>query len=770
MKTTTLNITGMTCASCVAHIQDGLKTLDGVESCEVNFAMEKGQVTYDDAKLKPKDLIAKVKEVGYIAVIADEHSGHHKKEHHQDHGMSQHEGHDMSSHADHGEDHSRHAKAESDQRIQELWRKFVVGFVLSIVILPLTFVWKVENGMEIMMVLSLAILLYSGREFFERGIPNLIKGRPQMDTLVALGVGAAFLYSSYVTLFTDVHEEYFMDVAIIATFIILGRYLEAKAKGSASAAIKKLMELSAKVAHRVKMDGSVEDIPIDRVQVGDLLRVKPGEKVPVDGLITEGEGTLDESMVTGESIPVDKKEGDHVIGATINGNTTFVMEAQKVGSDTMLAHIVKLVEQAQMSKAPIQKLVDIISGYFVWAVITIATIAFLVWIFVIGVDPSRALIITVAILIIACPCALGLATPISIVVGSGKGAELGILIKNSATLEKAHKITAVAFDKTGTITEGKPKVTDFILYEVPEGAESSFFLDKISPQQNKEYKAKIVHYIASLEHQSEHPLGKAVIDHAGREDFIDFKNVTAVIGKGIMGTANQHKVLIGNKGFMEAEKVMRCAALDEQADELASDGKTVLFFAIDGKQRGILALQDGEKKTSKQAIQLLHKRGVKTIMITGDNEKVAKSIAKQVGIDEIHAQVPPEQKTEIIKGLQAKGLFVAMVGDGINDSPALAQADVGIAMGTGTDVAMETGDLVLVKGDLMKAVEAIDLSRATLRNIKQNLFWAFIYNSVGIPVAALGLLNPAFSAGAMAFSSLSVVLNALRLKRFKTHP
>lgn len=752
-----LKITGMDCASCIVHIEKELKSLEGVHEANLNFATETGEVHYNPKKTSVEDLKQAVKKAGYTAEVIKESSSHHDM-----HEMADHKDHHT-----HGEDHSAHAAAEDASAIKKRLIKFVVGAILSIIVLALTFVWKVDAGMEIMMILTLIILVYSGQEFFVRGIPSLFRGRPGMDTLVALGVGAAFLYSSYVTLFTEGHEEYFMDAAIITTFIILGRYLEAKAKGSASQAIKKLLELSAKIAHRFKKDGSIEDIPIDQVQKEDLIRVKPGEKIPVDGVLTEGEASLDESMVTGESIPIDKVVGDKLIGATVNGNTTFTMKAEKVGSETMLSQIIKMVQQAQMSKAPIQKLVDIISGYFVWGVVAVAVLTFLIWMLVMGVEPDRALIITVTVLIIACPCALGLATPISIVVGSGKGAKMGILIKKSESLEKMKKITTICFDKTGTITEAKPKVTDFVLYEVPKDSHAAFSLDSISPEEKEGYEQKIIQYIASLEHQSEHPLAKAVVDYWGKKDYLDVKNVVAVTGKGIVGLANNHIVLIGNKEFLESKKVMRCAELDEKSEELAEEGKTVLFFAIDGKQRGILAMQDKEKETSKKSIELLHSRGIKTVMMTGDNEKVAKSIAKQVGIDEVLAKVSPADKTEKIKALQEAGEFVAMVGDGINDSPALAQADIGIAMGTGTDVAMEAGDLVLVKGDLMKAVEAIELSKATLKNIKQNLFWAFGYNSIGIPIATLGFLNPAVSAAAMAFSSISVVLNALRLKRFR---
>jgi len=727
MKTINLKITGMTCSSCVRHIENDLKELPGVHHVAVNFGTETGQVHFDETKLSEKEIVAQVKKTGYGATVTG--GGAAAMEHSMD-------------------EHAGHAQSEDEKHIRSRLQKFLVALVLSFAVLTLSFAVDVPKEMEIMMILSLIILGYSGREFFTKGIPSLLRGRPGMETLVALGVGAAFLYSSYVTLFTTGTQEYFMDSALITTFILFGRYLEARAKGSAREAIKKLLELSAKVAHRVKPDGSVEDIPIDQVQKGDLLRVKPGEKIPVDGVITEGEGTLDESMVTGESIPVDKMTGDKVIGATINGNTVFVMRAERVGSETMLAHIIKLVEQAQMSKAPIQKLVDVISSYFVWAVMAIAITVFALWTTVGGALPAQALIYTVAVLIIACPCALGLATPISIVVGSGRGASLGILIKKAESLEKTHKITAICFDKTGTITKGHPEVQKFELLSGDEKHTLTLAL--------------------SLENQSEHPLARSITSFAKAKNAheLPVKDFKAMTGLGVRGVIDSKPYHLGSSRYMKELKVLN-SSVTSRIEALQDQGFTVLILSDEKTVLALFAVQDGVKETSRSAIEHLKKRGIRTVMLTGDNEKVAQHIADEVGIDEVHAQVTPEQKTQIVSDLQAQGFFVAMVGDGINDSPALAKADVGIAMGTGTDVAMESGDLVLVKGDLMKAVEAIELSRATLRNIKQNLFWAFIYNTVGLPVAALGLLNPAFSAGAMAFSSVSVVLNALRLKRFK---
>lgn len=727
MKTIQLKITGMTCASCVLHIETDIKELKGVEEAVVNLPLKSGSVTFDPNKLKESDIIKAVKKAGYKAIVVGPD--------HKDHDTG---------------DHSGHAQTEDQAHIKERLQQLIVSAVLSAVILSLGFVWKIENGMEVMMVLSLGIILYSGRDFFMKGIPYLIKGRPQMDTLVALGIGAAFLYSTYLTLFQDTHEEYFMDVAIITTFILLGRYLEARAKGKASTAIRKLLELSAKVAHRITKSGKTEDIPADHVKLGDLLRVKPGEKIPTDGIITEGYGAFDESMVTGESIPIDKGEGDKVIGATINGNTAFTMKATKVGAETMLSQIIKLVRDAQMHKAPIQKLVDVVAGYFVWGVMTIAFITFASWTIMNGGASTAAIIPTVAVLIIACPCALGLATPISIVVGSGKGAQLGILIKKTESLEKAHKITAIAFDKTGTITKGHPEVQQFKLLNG-----------------DKEHAYKIA---LALEEHSEHPLAKSIIDFVekegntkGIEKVDDFKALT---GLGVKGKFKGKAYHFGSSRYMDNLKVISKDS-SKAIEQMQEKGYTVLCLSDDDHVLALFGVQDGIKESSKNAIALLKKRGIKTVMITGDNETVAKAIAKDVGIDEVHAGVTPDKKVDIIEQLQKDGHFVAMVGDGINDSPALAKADVGIAMGTGTDVAIETGDLVLVKGDLRKAVEAIELSRATLRNIKQNLFWAFIYNTIGIPLAAVGFLSPAFSAGAMAFSSVSVVLNALRLKRFK---
>lgn len=750
-KKVLLSIDGMTCASCVAHIEGDLHNQAGVIKAQVNLVLSQAEVEYDESKISVEKIIQTIKGSGYTAKLMGGNDDNH---HHPDHGSHNENNHSHMKHKDKsddgdGHDHSQHASAETDTQIKGHLNKVIIAGVFTAIILLLSFVIKIEYGHYVMMFLSFGVL-YAGWEFFRVGYPNLFKGRPGMDTLVALGVTAAFLYSSYTTLFIPNPEEYFMDVGIIITFILLGRYLEAQAKGKASAAIKKLLKLSAKVAHRVKDNGEIEEVPIDKVQKGDLLLVKPGEKIPVDGVITKGAAVIDESMVTGESIPVDKQVGDVVIGSTMNGNQTFTMEAKKVGSETMLANIVKMVQQAQMSKAPIQKLVDKVAKYFVWGVISIALITFFTWLSLTG-DFALALIYTVTVLIIACPCALGLATPISLVVGIGRGANSGILIKNAESLEKMHKITVVAFDKTGTITKGQPEVQKWV--SVTDASQVALPI------------------VLALEMQSEHPLAKSVIkwfkDNHAETKPVELTEIQAVTGKGIQGTKDGSVYRAGSIKFLQESNPEMSAETLASIKNYASTGHTIIGFAKDSDFLGFFAVQDGLKESSSAAITALHKINIKTVMLTGDNEAVAKEIAKQVGIDEVRAEVMPEDKVNIIKELQAKGEFVAMVGDGINDSPAIAQADVGIAMGTGTDIAVETGDIVLVQGDLMKAVEAIALSRATLTNIRQNLFWAFGYNTIGIPIAALGFLSPAFSAAAMALSSVSVVLNALRLKRVK---
>ncbi len=727
MKHIKLHIEGMNCTSCVGDIESVVQALSGVHNASVSFATSTIHIEYSEEEINEHTIVTAIDKLGYKAHIQGAYTHEHTMSH---------------------EDHSDHSMPESRKEIRSKWYKFLFGLVISIVLVLFDVALTVPYESYIGLTLTTILLLYTSREFYTKGLPPfLLRARPNMDTLVALGVSAAYLYSAYNVLLTGNHELYFMDVAIISTFIILGRYLEAKSKGKANEAIQKLLSLGAKVAHK-KSGTSIEDIPVDSIVKGDLLLVKPGEKVPVDGIITDGTAVIDESMVTGESIPVDKKEQDTVIGATINSTTSFTMKATKVGANTLLAQMVKLIEQAQMHKAPIQKLVDTVSRYFVWAVVAIAILTFLGWILFSG-NYEHALIVTVAVLIIACPCALGLATPISLVVGSGKGAEHGILIKDASALEKVHKVDTICFDKTGTITEGKPHVTDVIYEGVP-------------PKEEKGMLA----LVASLEAHSEHPLAHAVVAFAEKPSIAtnDAKNVVSTTGGGIQGEVNGQLITIGKQTYLESQSIQLPAQLIEKATRFMQDGKTVIYFAIATHAKGAIALQDTAKASAKKAISLLHAQGIHTVMMTGDNELVGASIAKQVGIDEVHANLQPEKKVEIIKELQKSGKFVAMVGDGINDAPALATANIGIAIGTGTDIAIESGDLVLIQGDIAKAVGAIQLSKATINNIQQNLFWAFAYNTIGIPIAALGLLSPMFSAFAMALSSVSVVLNALRLR------
>jgi Cu+-exporting ATPase len=540
---------------------------------------------------------------------------------------------------------------------------------------------------------------------------------------------------------------YFEASAVIITLITLGKYLEALAKGRTSEAIRKLMGLQAKTA-RVIRDGKEIDIPVEQVEVGDIVVVRPGEKIPVDGKIIEGYSSVDESMLTGESIPVEKKVGDEVVGATINKTGTFKFEATKVGKDTALAQIIKMVEEAQGSKAPIQKLADRISGVFVPVVIVIAAITFGVWYFIYG-NFTAGLINAVSVLVIACPCALGLATPTSVMVGTGKGAENGVLIKGGEHLERAHRIKAIVLDKTGTITKGKPEVTDLVS------------LGELQPEE-------ILALAATAEKNSEHPLGEAIVNKAKDAgiDLPDPENFEAIPGHGIYAKINGRKVYLGNRRLMTS-KNLPTEGIENLLEKLENEGKTAMIMAVDDRIEGVVAVADTVKEHSREAIEELKRMGIEVWMITGDNKRTAQAIARQVGIEHVMAEVLPEHKAEEVERLKKQGKITAMVGDGINDAPALAAADVGIAIGTGTDVAIEAADITLMSGDLRGIVTAIKLSRATMRNIKQNLFWAFIYNTLGIPFAALGYLSPAIAGGAMAFSSVSVVTNALRLRKFK---
>jgi Cu+-exporting ATPase len=741
-QTVTLKISGMHCAMCAQTIEKALNQKEGVYNAAVNFALETATIEYNPAQISLEGIKKAIRDVGYDVI---EPEG----------GLED---------------------AEQKERGREIWSlkirlAFSAAVTIPVVIYSnaqfLPFTLPLDNYIPLLLfVLATPVYFIVGHGFFVGAYKALRNRNPNMDVLVTMGTSAAYFYSVYVT-FSGQGKLYYTTAVFLMTFIILGKLLEAIAKGRTSSAIRKLMGLRAKTARVIRNNKEIE-IPVEDVQVGDIVVVRPGEKIPVDGVVIEGYSGVDEKVITGESVPVEKKAGDPVVGATINKTGMLKFKATKVGADTVLAQIIKLVENALGSKAPIQRLVDVVSSYFVPTVLIAATAAFIVW-YLLLTDFIFALTVFIAVLIIACPCAMGLATPTAIMVGVGKGAENGILIKSGEALETVHKLQAIVFDKTGTLTKGEPEVTDIVAVASLVGNPS------VSKKVEKVGEEALLRLAAVAEKNSEHPLGEAIVKRAREKhlEVVDPEFFNAIPGYGVEVKNDGRSVLLGNRKLMEKNSI-DIGQLEEKMKALEKDGKTAMLVAVDGEAAGLIAVADTLMEYSVEAVRTLQKMGLEVVMITGDNERTAKAIARQVGMNRVLAEVLPEDKASEIKRLQDEGKIVAMVGDGINDAPALAQADIGIAVGSGTDVAMETGDIVLVKNDLRDVVISIQLSRATVSKIKQGLFWAFAYNTVLIPVAAgvlypfIGiLLDPVFAAAAMAFSSVSVVTNASLLKRFK---
>lgn len=694
--------------------------MEGVVNARVNLSTNKAIVEYQEGAIDDELLVETVEKAGYKAEIEVER------------------------------DLDKERKLR-EKEIKSLKTSFIISAIFSIPLFSAMFfhmagIDNILGNGWFQLALASPVQFIIGWRFYKGAFNSLRGGGANMDVLVSMGTSAAYFYSVY-NLLTGVHEYYFEASAVIITLILLGKTFEAIAKGKTSEAIRELMGLQAKTARVIK-DGKEVDIPIEKVKIGDIIVVRPGEKLPVDGIITQGNSSIDESMITGESIPVDKTIDDEVVGATINKFGSFRFRATKIGKDTVLAQIVKLVEEAQGSKAPVQRLADKISGIFVPIVVGIALLTFLVFYFIEG-SFNIGLVNAVAVLVIACPCSLGLATPTAIMVATGKAAEHGILIKSGEHLEKSHKMDAIVFDKTGTITKGDPEVTDILTFQDMDRNE-------------------VLRIAASIEKTSEHPLGQAIVNKAEEESLslTQAEDFVAVAGKGLKSKFQAKETFIGNRKLMK-ENNISIKDVEKDLLRLEEEGKTAMLLAIDGKLSGIIAVADQIKETSKEAIEKLKSMGLDIYMITGDNERTAKAIANQVGVVNVLAEVLPENKAKEIEKLKTNGKHVGMVGDGINDAPALVAADIGFAIGTGTDVAMEAADITLMSGDLLGLVTAIRLSHRTMRTIKQNLFWAFFYNSIGIPFAALGFLNPMVAGAAMAFSSVSVVTNSLRLKNFK---
>ncbi len=744
----TLKLRGMSCAACASNIEQAIRSVPGVLECSVNFGAEQASITYDREQTDLGEIQEAVSEAGYSSFSLQEQ--------------------EMVT----GEDDEEKTARMAEQRT--LTRKVWVGGIISTILMigglpamtglhiPLIPPWL--HNFWLQAILTAPVMFWCGQQFFVNGWKAFKRHNATMDTLIALGTAAAYFYSLFVTIFPGFLTSqgltpavYYEVAAIVITLILLGRLFENRARGQTSEAIRKLMGLQARTA-RIIRNGQEQEVPINQVLRGDVIVVRPGEKIPVDGEIISGSSTIDESMVTGESVPVKKQAGDEVIGATINKTGSFQFRATRVGKDTFLAQIVKLVQEAQGSKAPIQRLADQVTGWFVPAVIAIAILTFLIWFNVMG-NLTLAIITTVEVLIIACPCALGLATPTSIMVGTGKGAENGILIKGAESLELSHKIQTIVLDKTGTLTQGKPTVTDFVTVNGTANGNEMY----------------LIQLSASLEHHSEHPLAEAVVRYAESQqvELKDVQEFEAIAGSGVQGYVLGHLVQIGTQRWMQ-ELNIDTQSLQDRKDHLEASGKTAVWLTVDGTMQAVLGIADALKPSSVAAVRALKRMGLQVVMLTGDNQRTAEAIAREVGIVRVLAEVRPDQKVATVQALQAEGKIVAMVGDGINDAPALAQADVGIAIGTGTDVAIAASDITLISGDLQGIVTAIQLSRATMHNIRQNLFFAFIYNVAGIPIAAgilypfFGwLLSPVIAGAAMAFSSVSVVSNALRLRNFQ---